>query len=417
MRDTELYEQLLGLTAPWRVARVDLKVVDQRVDVYAEHTTKKPWRCPECGKPCGLHDHEAERVWRHLDSLQFQTFLHARIPRIRCEEHGVRQIRVPWAEPRSRFTALFETFAITVLQHTDVRGAARILRVSWDEAHGIMERAVARGLLRRKLEVPTRLGVDEKALAPRHRYATILVDLAAPRGAHVVELAEGRSKESLLRCLGTFSLTQLERVEAVAMDMWEPYAQVVRRFIGGEKIVFDRFHIMMHMNRAVDHVRRHENRTLRADGDNSLVGSKHLWLYGRENIPDRHTERFSELQAANLRTARAWAIKEMLRDLWDRSSLGAAKRWYSRWRKWASRCNLSPVVKAREPSIGICPMVLTYFTHRVTNAASEAINSTIQMIKKRAYGFRSFSNFRTAVLFRCGGLNLYPVLQCHPKPG
>ena len=143
MQDTELYRAILGLESPWTVARVDLDVKQQRVDVYAEHGKRKTWTCPECEASCGLHDHDQERTWRHLDSCQFQTYLHASVPRIRCDEHGVRQVRVPWAEPRSRFTLLFERFAIDVLHETDILGAARILAITWDEAHGIMARAVA----------------------------------------------------------------------------------------------------------------------------------------------------------------------------------------------------------------------------------------------------------------------------------
>lgn len=415
MRDTELYQQILGLEAPWSVAKVALDVKEQRVDVYAEHGKRKTWPCPECGKDCGLHDHDEERTWRHLDSCQFQTVLHARIPRVRCEDHGVKQVRVPWAEPRSRFTLLFEHLAIDVLQHTDVLGAAKILRISWDEAHGIMARAVARGKARREHRVPERIGIDEKSLARGHRYATIVADLDAPNGPCVLDLAEGRTKEALLRCFGPFSFAELEEIKVVAMDMSGAYIALVRAAIGGEKIVFDRFHIMMHMNEAVDLVRRRENRALRADGDDTLVGSKHMWLYARENIPDRYSDSFSELRNANLRTARAWAIKEMLRDLWDRPSEKAAKRWYARWRSWATRSRLQPVRKVAAMIHRHLPNVLTYFTNPVTNAASEAINSTIQMIKKRAFGFRSFPNFRTAVLFRCGGLDLYPRFPAHLK--
>jgi hypothetical protein len=119
MRDTELYRAILGLESPWTVARVELDVKQQRVDVYAEHGKRKTWPCPECEASCGLHDHDEERTWRHLDSCQFQTYLHASVPRVRCDEHGVRQVRVPWAEPRSRFTLLFERFAIDVLHETD----------------------------------------------------------------------------------------------------------------------------------------------------------------------------------------------------------------------------------------------------------------------------------------------------------
>lgn len=118
MRDTEPYRQILGLESPWKVVRVELDVKTQRVDVYAEHAKRKTWPCPDCEVPCGLHDHDEERTWRHLDSCQFQTHLHARVPRIHCDQHGVRQVRVPWAEPRSRFTLLFEAFAIDVLLET-----------------------------------------------------------------------------------------------------------------------------------------------------------------------------------------------------------------------------------------------------------------------------------------------------------
>jgi transposase len=203
VRDTDLYRQLLGLEKPWTVDRVELDVKQQRVDVFAKHDKPKAWTCPECSKPFGLHDHDEERVWRHLDSCGFQTFLHARIPRVSCSEHGVRQVRVSWAEPKSRFTALFERFAIAVLLETSITGAATILNLSWDEAHHIMARAVARGLARRPHTVPTRLGVDEKAIAKGQRYATMLYDLE--RG-HVIELAEDRTKASLLRCLGRYSI-------------------------------------------------------------------------------------------------------------------------------------------------------------------------------------------------------------------
>ena len=148
MKDTELYAHLLGLTSPWHVGHVVLDVKAQRVSVYAEHRRHTNFSGPECGLACPLHDHDEERSWRHLDSCQFETHLHARIPRVRCDEHGVRQARVPWAEPKSRFTLMFERFAIDVLRETDVLGATRILRISWDQArlHLDLSRQTTRGL-------------------------------------------------------------------------------------------------------------------------------------------------------------------------------------------------------------------------------------------------------------------------------
>ena len=136
MHDTALYQYLLGLQSPWTVSRVNLDVKRQCVDGWAEHLEDATWACSHCAQTLPLYDHAEERTWRHLDSCQFQTHLHARIPRVACGEHGVVQVVVPWAEPRSRFTRLFERLAIDVLSHCDVSGAARILRISWDEAGG-----------------------------------------------------------------------------------------------------------------------------------------------------------------------------------------------------------------------------------------------------------------------------------------
>ena len=142
MRDKELYRHLLGLSAPWVVAHVELKVAEQQVDVFVEHQERSAWPCPQCGVDAPLYDHDEERCWRHLDSCHFRTVLHGRVPRVRCARDGVRQVRVPWAEPRSRFTLLFERLAIDVLLETDLEAGSRLLGLSWDEAQGIRVRRV-----------------------------------------------------------------------------------------------------------------------------------------------------------------------------------------------------------------------------------------------------------------------------------
>src|SRR5712691_57566 len=139
MQDVELYRHLLGIEQPWSVGRVDLDVAQQRVDVWAEHAECHKWACPQCGQGLALYDHAEERAWRHLDSCQFKTYLHARPPRVQCPEHGVKQVGLPWAQERSRFTAMFERFALEVLRQTDVTGATRVLRISWDEAWGLLD--------------------------------------------------------------------------------------------------------------------------------------------------------------------------------------------------------------------------------------------------------------------------------------
>ncbi len=105
MRDVELYRQVLGLEAPWTVTRVELSVTEERVDVWAGHAARVRWPCPTCGTELPVYDHAAERAWRHLDTCQFVTYLHARPPRVACPDHGVRQVRLPWAEPHERLLA------------------------------------------------------------------------------------------------------------------------------------------------------------------------------------------------------------------------------------------------------------------------------------------------------------------------
>jgi transposase len=180
--------------------------------------------------------------------------LHARLPRVTCSEHGIRQALLPWALPGARYTIAFERQAIDVLLETDVLGCARLLHLSWHEAWHIMERAVARGQQAKKRRLIRRLGVDEKAVAKRHQYVTSVCDLDR---ATVEYVADDRKKSSLDAYYDSLSKKQLRGIRAVAMDMWEPFIASTVAHVpqGKDKIVFDRFHIMKHMGEAVDKVR------------------------------------------------------------------------------------------------------------------------------------------------------------------
>lgn len=407
MQDTALYQYLLGLQSPWTVSRVNLDVKGQQVDVWAEHPEDAAWACPHCAKTLPLYDHAEERAWRHLDSCQFQTYLHARIPRVACSEHGVGQVLVPWAAPRSRFTLLFERLAIDVLRQCDVSGATRILRISWDAAWGLMERAVTRGRHRKTRTVVRRIGVDETATAKGHRYLTLVCDLEEGTVEHI---AEDRKQESLEGYYAGLAQEQLDGIEAVAMDMWEPYIQATRARVpdAAEKIVFDRFHVMGHVAKAVDTVRKQEHRERMASGDDTLKGSKYLWLYSRENVPARRRDEFNALMRQALKVGRAWAIKEALRRLWHYVSPASGWKFWKRWYFWATHSRLTPIRKAARTVRGHIDNILTYYQHPVTNAMSEGLNSQIQKIKSMACGFRNTQNFKTAIYFHCGGLDLYP---------
>ena len=262
--------------------------------------------------------------------------------------------------------------------------------------------------------VVRQIGVDEKAAAKGHKYLTLVCDLER---ACVEYVGFERKKESLDLYFRDLSAVQLAGIEAVAMDMWEPYIQSTLEYVpaAADKIVFDRYHIMSHMGKAVDTVRKREHRVLLAAGDETLTGSKYLWLYSEKNLPEVHAERFARLRSIHLKTGRAWAIKESLRDLWGYKRRGWAARHWKRWYFWATHSRLQPVLDVAAMLKRHLPNVLTYFAHRVTNAVSEGLNSKIQTIKKMAYGFRNPEHFRTAIYFHCGGLDLYPAT--HGIPG
>ncbi len=174
MDSKELYAVLLGVRTPWMVAAVEMDVAKQEVVVQVTHPAGTRLRCPRCERELPVFDHLAERRWRHLDSCQFLTYLQARPPRVHCPEHGKHAVALPWAEGASRFTTMFEALAIDVLLATNVKNAAVLLRVSWDEAWGLMERAVTRGRAAKARAVPEHIGIDEKAIAKGHQYMTLV---------------------------------------------------------------------------------------------------------------------------------------------------------------------------------------------------------------------------------------------------
>ena len=412
MDSTELYRQLLGVVAPWTVDRVEMDVHGLTVDVHLTHSSGTRFSCPKCGRDCAVYDHLAERRWRHLDSCHFRTVLHARPPRIECACDGVRQIDLPWAESGSRFTTMFESLAIDVLLATDIKNAAAILSITWDEAWHLMQRAVIRGRQAKAQQLPALIGVDEKSYAKRHKYVTVVYDLER---ATVEYLGQGRDFCSLAAYFRAFEPEALLGIEGIALDMCQAYINACNQCVpqAWRKMVFDRFHIMSQMLDAVDRVRRRENRELMRQGDNVLAKSRYLWLYSPENMPEQAALRFQHLKSAKLRTARAWAIKESLRELWDYSTEGWARKFHKRWHFWATHSRLPEVVKVAAMIRTHLDNVMSYFQHRITNATAEGLNSKIATIQKRAYGFRNLDNFMTAIYFHCGGLNLWPRRATH----
>ncbi len=406
MRDKGLYERILGIEMPWRVVEVGVDQESEEVRVYIQRGEGERLACPKCSQASPGYD-KRERSWRHLDTCQYKTILVAEVPRVRCEEHGVHQVEVPWAEPGSGFTALFEALAIDWLKEASTQGVAQLLGLSWNAMDGIMQRAVKRGLQRRKEEGCQHIGIDEVSFQKRHEYVTVVSDQDKNT---VLYVTNERKQASLDGFYEGLSEEQKAGIASVSMDMWPAYINATMVHIpqARRKIAFDRFHVAKGLNEAVDQVRRGEHKAMLGVDDPRLKGSKYLWLRHTNHTTRKQRRALKSLRNVALKTARAWAIKEMAAQLWHYVSRSWAEKGWKRLLKWMFRSRLKPMVKVARTIRRHLWGIINAIVLRVSNSKAESMNSRIQKIKARSHGFRNRERFRNAIYFHLGGLDLYP---------
>lgn len=406
MRDKDLYAQILGIKSPWQVSSVELTMSEGEVMVHVEQEKGAKLCCPTCGKDSPGYDSGARR-WRHLDTCQYKTILIAEVPRVKCQTHGVVTVSVPWAEPGTGYTAMFEALVIDWLKEASTLAVSRLMNLSWNAIDGMMQRAVERGLSRREELCVTQIGVDETAFKKRHDYVTIVSDQEAGTVLHV---GKDRKKATLKAWYESLTEEQQEAIESVSMDMWPAFINATLESIPGakEKIAFDKFHVAKYLGEAVDKVRRQEHKALMAEGYEDLKGSKYDWLYNPENMTSKQQKRFKALRDSTLKTARAWAIKELAMSRWHYVSKTWARKGWEQWLSWAVRSRLDPIKEVAKTIKEHLWGILNAIVLNVSNGPAEGLNSKIKMIKVRSRGFRNKERFANAIYFHLGGLDLYP---------
>ncbi len=400
----------LGLGSPWEILSDEYDNPDRVRRVMLTCSDTSSLACPQCKEVCPFYDLRTARSWRHLDTCTYRTELIARIPRVKCPAHGVRTVEVPWASPSSRFTYGFEEMVIGWLREASVSAVSRQLGVGWKAVSRIMEHAVARGLDRRQTEIIPHICVDETSFRKRHKYVTIVSNA---KSGQVLYVGIGRTKDVLKHWYQRLSSEQLAGIESVSMDMWPAYVSSTFACVpdAEKKIAFDRFHVAKYLGEAVDKVRRQEHKALRAEGDTTLTGSKYDWLTNRENMSKKQKKRFQSLKNSSLKTARAWAIKEMARNLWHYVHPTWARKGWEKWLSWAMRCRLEPVKEAAKTIKKHLWGIINAIILKVSNGPAESINSRIKTVKVRSRGFRNNERFATAIYFHLGGLDLSPRMQ------
>lgn len=403
MNEREFYQRLLGVEAPWKVSGVALDLEHQRIEV--EVSCERVEWVDEAGNRAHVHGYE-ERRWRHLDTCQCQTLIKAKVPRVRYENGSTKMVRVAWAEDRSRFTLMFEAFAIRVLlASASLKAGCEILDISWDQAQQIMERAVARGLERRKIEALRYVGLDEKSFGRGQSYISVLCDLEQSR---VLEVSLSRNYDATRELWLGLSQAQRDSIQAVAMDMWDAYLTATQICVPQAAIVYDKFHVSQEFNQAIDLIRRKEHQALVGQGDLRLGGTRQWWLRRPENLGEDCKAQFERLVRSELKAARAWMAKQLFESFWQSRNVGSAREFFLFWYRRVMRSRIPRLKAVAKMLRSHLERLLNYILHPITNAVTEGFNSKIQALRHAARGFRSFANYRARILFCCGKLALLP---------
>jgi len=403
----EHYQRILGETSPWVVDEVRLDVEHLVNEVRLKVKSGAVWACPKCHSRMVIKEWRTRR-WRHMDTCQFKTILEAAVPLVECSEHGVQTVQVAWAEGSSRFTLFFERFAVQVLEACSTARASQLLKITWDEADGIKQRAVRRGLARRQIIGLEYVCVDEKAVGRGQDYVTVVTGVLAGK-PQVLYLGDGRDEAALNGFWEWLGPEACARIKAVSMDMSQSYQNSARRYCPDADLIFDPFHLMKMLNKAVDEVRRREIVLGTVAQRCALKQTRQMWLWGEEHLPERHAARFEALKDSTLKTARAWRLKELWRTFKQCLDVDDAHAFFHKWYRLAMQSKLEPVKKVARSFKAHLAGIVTLFKHGFCNALAEGVNSRIQLLMQKSCGYRNRERLKTDILFHFGGLSMEPL--------
>lgn len=406
----------LGLSKPWKVVRSGFEEAGKEskflyVDLEVETGAQMP--CPSCGRLCPLYDHEVKK-WRHLNFWQHPTYLSARVPRVQCPDHQVRQVVVPWARPESGFTLMFEAFVMALAKEMPVSAVAQLVAEHDTRLWRVVRHYVVQAHGQQDWSGVEVVAIDETATRKGHRYATVVVELDAEKeqAARLLYMTPERSAASVGQFVEQMPAhgATAKQVRLAAIDMSAAYQKGVKEHLPQARMVFDRFHVMQLAGQAVDEVRKE----LRSQGAD-VKGA--LWaLRGNADALSQQQRKLrQELCARHKELGRAMALRENLQDTWQWPGAASAQLHLKDWCSWAVRSRLPAFRRLAQTIKDHWDGILAYYPHRITSAAIESINSIIQTARRRARGFRNFANLKAICYWMAGDLNLrIPSAFTHP---
>ena len=403
-QDLLLFQAALGLSDPWQVVSVEFDAEAKRLDLRVDFPKGATFCCPECDRS-GLKAHDTEeKTWRHLDFFEHQAFLTARVPRVRCPEHKVRLVAVPWARERSGFTLLFEALVMAMVREMPVAAIAGLVgeydKRIWRVVHHYVDAAVEA----QDLSGVERVGIDETSSRRGHEYVSVFADLDERRGVFVVE---GRDHETV-QAFSLFLETHggdPGKVSEVSQDMSEAFLKGTLKYLPKAKITFDRYHIKSHLSKAIDEVRREEVKHHRE----LLANTRYMWLKRPANLTEKQHDLLDELLAQSLQTVRAYTLAQQFDSFYELADPDTAEEYLRRWITEVDATDLEPLHKFARMLEDHWLGVIRWHHSRISNGLLEGLNSLIQAAKRRARGYRSNRNFIAMIYLIVGKLNAGPV--------
>jgi transposase len=396
------FTTLLNLEDGWVVESVKSNLATAEIFIHISCSLEQLVD-DQTGELCKVDDHAPVREWRHLDTMQYKNYIKCPLPRIITSEGKVKTVQPNWASGYERHTFLFEHAVIDLLKASkNQTKTAQLMRCGFNIVNRILHLSTERGMKRRNYSHVNfeHLSIDEKSFKKGHHYITVL---SHPSSGCVIDVEEDRTKESCKRLFNK-SLTdkQLENLRTISMDMWKSYIQTAKEILPNASVVHDRFHLVKYLNDAIDKVRRRE-----VKHHQGLKHSRYTLLKNPANLSEKQRIHFESIADANYEVSKAWQVRENFKELFSSGRLFA---WhlFNRWTVDATRRKIKEIDKVvtmfKNHISGVVNALLT----NLNNAMAERLNGKIQELKTVGKGYRTFNNFRSAILFFHGGLNLYP---------
>lgn len=362
--------------------------------------------CSGCGKQGPTYDRLPVRHFEYVPLWGILVFFVYRMRRVDCSRCGVTVERVPWCDGKHHLTTRYRWFLSTWARRLSWSEVASIFHTSWDSVCRSVEHAVKWGLAHRDLSGITALGIDEIAWQKGHKYLTLVYDISGT-SKRLLSVAEDRVESSLRECLSSLGESVCREVRYVCSDMWKAYLNVIGEQLTQAVHVLDRFHIMQQFGRALDAVRAEEHKQLKRDGYEAVLTRSRWCLLKRpENLTSRQTVTLSELLKYNLRSVRAYLLREDFQRFWEYVSPTWAGRFLDEWTNRVMRSRLEPMKKVARTLRSHRELILNWFRAKgeISSGAVEGLNNKVKLVTRKSYGFRTAEVAKLALLHNLGRL-------------